>query len=186
MPTWVPKYNTLFVEPLAKNLLTYMKTHSADAIAWAYLAATGLSPLPAAYVPFPAEGVYNSTIALGQKTFPDLFIWKITSPTLDEAGDESDVKELHNIVFCFELVGEDVTELTERQWRYMNACDSMCRAIPNSALYAGMTGTRHGAIEVVNHDYGMPRKFEKELWLRAGMLTVAIAMQETRNNAFVS
>ena len=181
MPTpWIPKYNTQFVEPLVNNLLPYLKANSAAALIWA----CG-SVVLEGYTPFPDEAVYNSTVALGQKTFPDLFVWKVTSQTLDEAADESDVRELHNIVLCFELVGEDITELTVRQWRYMNALDSMCRSVPTATLYAGMIGTRHGAIEVVNHDYGMPRKFEKELWLRAGMLTVAIAMRETRNNAYV-
>lgn len=177
MDPWIPKYNTQFVEPLVNNLLVYLKANSTAALVWAN---GGVDPLE----PFDEKAIYNSTIALGQKTFPDLFVWKIVSPMLDEAADESSVKELHQITLCFELTGEDVTELTIRQMRYMNAVDSMCRSIPNSALYAGMIGTRHGAIEVINHDYGMPRKFEKDLWLRAGLLTVAIAMQETRNNAY--
>lgn len=173
---WIPPYNTQFVEPLVNNLLTYLKANAKDALEWANGGAGD------EYQGFDAKAVYNSTIALGQKTFPDLFVWKVSSPMLDDSGHE--ISQLHHIVFCFELVGADPTELTIRQWRYMRALDSMARAIPNEVLYAGMAGAKHGAIEVINHDYGMPRKFEKELWLRAGMLTVAIAMQEGRNNSY--
>ena len=175
---WIPKYNTQFVEPIITNLLVYIKAHIPDALLWANGGSAQL-PAPA------ATAIFNSTIGLEQETFPDLMVWKVTSPQLDEAGDASEVRELHHIMFCFELTGSDVTELTTRQWRYMKAYDSVCRAIPNASLYAGMPGTGHGAVEVINHDYGMPRKFKSGDYLRVGMFTVALAMSESRNNSFV-
>lgn len=178
MAVWIPKYNSELVEPLITNLLTYIKAHIADALLWAN---GGTDPLAAPA----ATSIYNSTIGMGQAAFPDLMVWKVTTPTLDEAADESELTELHHVTFRFGVVGSDVTELTVRRWRYMKAYDSVCRSIPNASLYAGMVGTKHGAIEVISHDYGSFAKYKDDDYLLEGMFTVAIAMKESRNNSYV-